>query len=101
MIGDKDVELSVFFDFNIFFEDGIIVLWGIFFIKDGVLVVYMIIEGGFDWWKVIVLDIEIMEVVGDILIDVKFSGLFWKDKDGFYYSSYDNLKGISELLVKI
>ena len=30
------------------------------------------------------------EIIGDTLKDVKFSGLSWKNNDGFFYSSYDN-----------
>lgn len=99
-IGDKDAEPSVFLDPNTFSEDGTVALRGIFFTKDGALAAYMITEGGSDWRKVIVMDTETMEVVGDTLIDVKFSGLSWKGKDGFYYSSYDNPKGTSELSAK-
>jgi prolyl oligopeptidase len=33
-------------------------------------------------------------VVEDTLIDVKFSGLSWRGNEGFYYSSYENQKGI-------
>ena len=35
----------------------------------------------------------------DTLVDIKFSGVSWKGKEGFYYSSYDKPKG-SELSAK-
>ena len=50
----------------------------------------MITEGGSDWRKIIVMNTSTKEVIGDTLKDVKFSGLSWKNNDGFYYSSYDN-----------
>jgi hypothetical protein len=34
------------------------------------------------------------KVVEDTLIDVKFSGLSWRG-EGFYYSSYENQKGVN------
>ena len=62
----------------------------------------MITEGGSDWRKIIVMDTETKEVIGDTLKDVKFSGLSWKKNDGFFYSSYDNPseKNKSELSAK-
>ena len=33
---------------------------------------------------------ETKEIIGDTLTNVKFSGLSWKNNDGFFYSSYDN-----------
>jgi prolyl oligopeptidase len=33
------------------------------------------------------------EIIGDTLIDIKFSGISWQWNDGFYYSSYDKPKG--------
>lgn len=98
--GVEDAKPTVFLDPNSFSEDGTVGLRGVTFTKDGSLAAYMITEGGSDWRKVIVIDTETMEVVGDTLIDVKFSGISWKGKEGFYYSSYDNPKGKSELSAK-
>src|SRR5690554_8226353 len=39
------------------------------------------------------------EILEDTLIDVKFSGLSWKNNEGFFYSSYDKPEG-SELSAK-
>ncbi|MBX2874324.1 MAG: prolyl oligopeptidase family serine peptidase [Saprospiraceae bacterium] len=98
--GEKEAEPKVFLDPNTFSEDGTVGLRGVIFTKDGSLAAYMITEGGSDWRKVIVIDTETMEVVGDTLIDVKFSGVSWKGKEGFYYSSYDKSEGTSELSAK-
>jgi prolyl oligopeptidase len=72
-------------------------LQGIDFTKNGDLAAYQISEGGSDWRKVIVIKTSDKSVVGDTLIDVKFSGLAWKGTDGFYYSSYDKPKAGSQL----
>jgi len=82
-------EPEVFLDPNTFSEDGTTSLAGISFTKDGSLTAYQISEGGSDWRKVIILDVETKTQLGDTLIDVKFSGLSWLGNEGFYYSSYE------------
>ena len=81
--------VEVFLDPNTFSEDGTTSLAGIAFSKDGSLVAYQISEGGSDWRKVVVIRTDDRSVVGDTLMDVKFSGLAWQGNTGFYYSSYD------------
>ena len=90
-------EPEVFLDPNEFSKDGTTSLAGIEFTKDGSLAAYQLSEGGSDWRKVIVLKTSDKSVVGDTLIDVKFSGLAWKGNEGFYYSSYDKPKAGSQL----
>lgn len=85
---DEDKE-EVFLDPNKFSEDGTASLAGISFSKDGSLVAYQISEGGSDWTSAIVMKTDDLTLVGDTLVDVKFSGLAWQGNDGFYYSSYD------------
>ncbi|NER10082.1 prolyl oligopeptidase [Muriicola jejuensis] len=92
-------EEEVFLDPNTFSEDGTTSLAGLSFSKDGSLAAYLISEGGSDWRKAIVLDVNSMEILEDTLTDIKFSGIAWKGKEGFYYSSYDKPKG-SELSAK-
>ncbi len=94
--GDKP---EVFLDPNTFSKDGTTSLGEVNFSKNGKLVAYSISEGGSDWRKVIVKNVETNEILGDTIIDVKFSGMSWKGNDGFYYSSYDKPKG-SELSAK-
>jgi prolyl oligopeptidase len=88
---------EIFLDPNTFSKDATTSLAGIEFTKDGSLVAYQISEGGSDWRKVIVLNTSDKSVVGDTLIDVKFSGLSWRGNEGFYYSSYDKPKEGSQL----
>lgn len=88
---------EVFLDPNKFSTDGTTSLAGINFSKDGSLVAYQLSEGGSDWRKVVVLNTANKSVVGDTLIDVKFSSLAWHGNEGFYYSSYDKPKAGSAL----
>lgn len=90
---------EVFLDPNTFSKDGSTSLGGVNFSKDGSLVAYSISEGGSDWRKVIVMKAETKEIIGDTIIDVKFSGVSWYKNEGFYYSSYDKPVG-SELSAK-
>lgn len=89
-------EPSVFLDPNTFSEDGTTSMSNLSFTKDGSTAAYAISEGGSDWRKVIVIDAETKEHLSDTLRDIKFSGISWKGKEGFFYSSYDKPEG-SEL----
>ena len=90
---------EIFLDPNTFSKDGTISLGGLDFSKNGKLAAYSISEGGSDWRKVIILDVDTKKQIEETLVDVKFSGISWKENDGFYYSSYDKPKG-SELSAK-
>lgn len=93
--GDEEL----FLDPNTFSKDATTSLADISFSKDGSLCAYSISEAGSDWRKVIFINAETKQSIGDQLIDVKFSGLSWKGNEGVYYSSYDKPKG-SELSAK-
>ena len=97
-LGENGKE-EIFLDPNTFSKDGSTSLADVKFSKDGSLVAYSISEGGSDWRKVIVLKAKDKTVVGETLVDVKFSGIAWKGNEGFYYSSYDKPTG-SELSQK-
>lgn len=86
-----------FLDPNKFSPDGTTSLAGISFTKDGSLAAYQISEGGSDWRKVIVINTADKNQVGDIMTDIKFTGIAWKGNEGFYYSSYDKPKEGSQL----
>ena len=90
---------AIFLDPNTFKEDGTISLGNMSFSDSGEIAAYSISEGGSDWRKVLIMNVETREIIEDTLVDVKFSGLSWKANDGFYYSSYDKPKG-SELSAK-
>ncbi|GEL10738.1 prolyl oligopeptidase [Flavobacterium glycines] len=96
---DKENKETIFLDPNTFSKEGTTSLGELAFSKDGSKVAYSISEGGSDWRKVIVMDALTKQIIGDTLVDVKFSGLSWKGNEGFYYSSYEKPKG-SELSAK-
>lgn len=90
-------EAEIFLNPNKFSEDGTTSLAGLNFCKGGKYLAYQISEGGSDWRKIIVLNTETNQQVGDPLIDVKFSSVAWVGDEGFYYSSYDKPKDQSQL----
>jgi len=92
-------EPEVFLDPNTFSKDGTTSLGGLSFSKDGSMVSYAISEGGSDWRKIIIMDAVSKEIKEDTIIDVKFSGMSWKENEGIFYSSYEKPKG-SELSAK-
>ena len=96
---DAEGNTEVFLDPNTFSEDGTTSLASLSFSKDGSLAAYAISEGGSDWRKIIVIDVETKEQLEPTLVDVKFSGISWYGNEGFYYSSYDKPEG-SELSAK-
>ena len=94
---DLEAEPKVFLDPNQFSSDGTVSLATASFTKDGSMIAYAISESGSDWRKVLVMDAVSQEVVEDTLRDVKFSGISWKDNEGFFYSSYDKPEEGSDL----
>ncbi len=97
--GEAPSTAEVFLDPNTFKEDGTISLGGASFSEDGKILAYAISEGGSDWRKILIMDVESKEIIEDTLVDIKFSGMSWYKNEGFYYSSYDKPKG-SELSAK-
>ena len=95
----EDGEPEVFLDPNTFSKEGTTSLAGLSFTEDGSLAAYLLSEAGSDWRKAIVIKTDSREIVEDTLVDIKFSGISWKGKEGFFYSSYDKPKG-SELSAK-
>lgn len=85
----ESAEAEVFLDPNTFSKDATTSLAGLNFSKDGTLLAYQLSEGGSDWTKAIVMKASDRSIIGDTLLDIKFSGIAWKGNEGFYYSSYD------------
>nr|WP_245870037.1 prolyl oligopeptidase family serine peptidase [Pedobacter ginsengisoli] len=90
-------EPEVFLDPNTFSKDATTSLADVSFSKDGSLVAYQLSAGGSDWTSVVVMHAADKSIIGDTLIDVKFSGIAWQGNTGFYYSSYDKPKEGSQL----
>jgi prolyl oligopeptidase len=95
--GSENEEL--FLDPNMFSKDGTVSLDALSFSKSGNILAYSISEGGSDWRKIIIMDVETKKPIEDTLIDVKFTQISWYKDEGFYYSSYDKPKG-SQLSAK-
>jgi prolyl oligopeptidase len=90
---DSNGKEEIFLDPNTFSKLGTTSLGGVHFSKDGSKVAYSLSEGGSDWRKVILMDVNNFKILEDTLVDIKFSGVSWKGNEGFYYSSYDKPKG--------
>lgn len=90
---------EIFLNPNTFSKDGTMSLGIVSFSEDGKTVAYAISEGGSDWRKIIIMDVASKTIKEANIINVKFSGISWKENEGFYYSSYDKPKG-SELSAK-
>jgi prolyl oligopeptidase len=84
--GTREEEL--FLDPNTFSKDGSHALVGISFSKDGSLAAYRVSTAGSDWTSVIVIETESKKETGDLIMNVKFSGIAWHGTRGFYYSTY-------------
>ncbi len=97
--GEDPSTAEAFLDPNTFAEDGTTSLDALSFSENGKIAAYSISEGGSDWRKVIIMNTDTKEQMGDTLVDIKFSGISWKADEGFFYSSYDKPKG-SELSAK-
>ena len=97
--GEDSSTATIFLDPNTFKEDGTVSLGNVSFSKNGKIAAYSISEGGSDWRKILVMNTETKKIIEDSIIDVKFSGISWRENDGFYYSSYDKPEG-SELSAK-
>lgn len=95
-IDESTGEELVVLDPNTFSKDATTSISDVEFSPSGKYMAYAISEGGSDWRKIIVVDALTLEVVGDTIIDAKFTSITWNGDEGFYYSSYDKPKG-SEL----
>ncbi len=93
-------EEEIYLDPNTFSKDGTISLSGMSFTKDGSLCAYSVSEGGSDWRKIYVLDTESKKLLTDKIVDAKFTGISWKGKDGFFYSTYDRAEEGNKLTAK-
>lgn len=91
-----DAEEKVFLDPNKLSEDGTVSLGGLYFSNDYKHAAYTISRSGSDWNEIYVMDIETGSLTKDVIKWVKFSGAAWRG-NGFYYSRYDEPKGVSEL----
>jgi prolyl oligopeptidase len=96
----NDGQAEIFMDPNTFSTDGTTSLAGTTFSKDGSRLVYQISRSGSDWTDAIVVLAEDKKQLQDTLKDLKFASFAWKGNDGFFYTSYGELKGTSKITAK-
>ena len=84
-----DAQAEILLDPNTWSDDGTVALASYSPSPDGKHVAYMIQDGGSDWRKARVLEIDTGKLLEEELDWLKFTGLSWaKDGSGFYYSRY-------------
>jgi prolyl oligopeptidase len=89
-------EPKILIDPNTFSDDGTVSLSNVSVSKNGKYIAYSVADGGSDWQKISVMEIDSKKILTDEVRWVKFSGISWH-KDGFFYSRYDEPKEGSEL----
>jgi len=89
-------EPELLLDPNTLSEDGTVALGTVSISKDGKYLAYSTSDGGSDWQKIRVMEIDSRKVLPDEIKWVKFSGISWH-KDGFFYSRYDEPNDGGEL----
>ncbi len=82
-----DGEPEVFLDPNKMSDEGTVSISTTSVSNDGKYFGYGLSEGGSDWKKFYVIDMETKEQLSDTIEYVKFSGMSWY-KDGFFYTRY-------------
>ena len=87
---------EVLIDPNTLSKEGTIALGSVSFTEDGRYMAYSLAASGSDWIEWHVRDVATSEDLPDLLKWSKFSGASWmKDGSGFYYSRYDEPKGVA------
>jgi len=84
-----DTEAEMLIDPNTWSDDGTVALASFAPGPDGKHMAYLVQDGGSDWRKARIIEVESRTVLDDELDWLKFTGLSWaKDGSGFYYSRY-------------
>jgi len=82
-----DAEPEVVLNPNQLSQDGTVALGEIAFSRDGSLLAVQLSEGGSDWRRIRILDVESKQFLPDEIEWVKFSDISWAGA-GFFYSRY-------------
>lgn len=84
-----DGEAELLIDPNTWSDDGTVALAAYYPSPDGRHVAYLIQDGGSDWRKARIVEVDSGKILDDELDWLKFTGLSWAgDGSGFYYSRY-------------
>ncbi|MEX2514211.1 MAG: prolyl oligopeptidase family serine peptidase [Cyclobacteriaceae bacterium] len=86
-------EEEVFLDPNQLSGEGTTSLANYEFTDDGELFAYSVSVAGSDWRDIYVMNAETKTFLKDKIIDAKFTGISWRGKEGFYYSTYPMPEG--------
>ncbi len=88
-VQEGDAPERVLVDPNTLSDDGTVAIFDWQPTGDGRLVMYAVSDGGLDWVKFRLRDVESGADLDDDLEELKFSSVAWrKDGSGFYYSRY-------------
>ena len=84
-----DAEAELLVDPNTWSDDGTVALASYFPSPDGRHVAYLVQDGGSDWRKARIVEVDSGMVLEDELDWLKFTGVSWvRDGSGFHYSRY-------------
>jgi len=84
-----DAEAELLIDPNAWSDDGTVALASYFPSPDGRHVAYLVQDGGSDWRKARIIEVDSGMVLEDELDWLKFTGVSWaRDGSGFHYSRY-------------
>jgi len=84
-----DAEAELLLDPNTWSVDGTVALAAYFPSPDGRHVAYLVQDGGSDWRKARIIEVDSGTVLEDELDWLKFTGVSWaRDGSGFHYSRY-------------
>jgi len=95
-----DAEPEVFIDPNKLSKDGTASISVPSFSKSNKYAVYLQAQSGSDWEVAHVLNVADKSILKDELNYIKFSGISWKDDEGFYYSRYPQTDDKEKLTVQ-
>lgn len=84
---------KTFIDPNTFSADGTTALAALDFDSTGSLYVMSLSPAGSDWRKLVIKEVATSKQIDDTLTKVKFGGIAWVGKKGFFYSKYKETEG--------
>lgn len=79
---------EVFIDPNKLSKDGTAAVGNITFSRNKKYAAYTVAEAGSDWEKAFIIEVDSKKLLSDQLDKLKFTGLSWKQDEGFYYSRF-------------
>lgn len=87
MASEADIKGKIIIDPNKLSPEGFISIVDFKVSHDGRYLAYSVSEKGSDWNRIYIFDLKKMNLLNEVIDNVKFSEISWY-KDGFYYSKY-------------